>query len=215
MEIVGPQYRVVSGVCIHTCYSMGLSIMGLIAWALPNWRHLTLALHAPQLITISYLWLMTESVRWYLSKCRYEDSEKALKKIAKINKKKLSQKSIAALIEIAEKEKMNQKVLEEQKKNEPALIVLVFQHKKMLLRCLVSCWWWISATLVYHGLTINAVGISGNKYLNYMAVAAAQIPGYWIGLLTLDRIGRKPVIISAFWLCAACLIGYIFVPSGK
>ncbi|CAH2047627.1 unnamed protein product, partial [Iphiclides podalirius] len=55
--------------------------------------------------------------------------------------------------------------------------------------------------------------MSGNRYLNYIAVSAAEIPGYWTAVLLMGRIGRKPVLSGAFWVCAACQIGYIFMPE--
>ncbi|XP_063826946.1 organic cation transporter protein-like [Ostrinia nubilalis] len=215
MEVVGPKFRVAAGASMNTCFSFGQITMGLIAWGVPNWRNLTLALYVPQLITIAYFWLMTESVRWYMSKGRYEESEKVLKKIAKVNKKHLSDKSLKALRRTAEEQKANQAEIDKQKKDEPWLIVQVFRHKRVLIRCVVSPIWWITTTFIYYGLSINAVNMSGNKYLNYMAVSSAQIPGYWTAVFLLGKIGRKPVLIIAFWLCAACQIGYIFMPEAQ
>jgi MFS family permease len=215
MEVVGPKYRVFAGACMNTFFSVGQITTGLIAWGVPNWRNLTLALYAPQLLTISYFWLMTESVRWYMSKGRYDESEKVMKKIARVNKKNLSQKSLAALKQSAENEKLNQAALNEERKNEPWLIVLVFRHKKVLIRCLVSPVWWITSTLIYYGLSINAVNLVGNRYLNYVAVTAAQIPGYWTSVFLLSRIGRKPVLVIGYWICGACQVAFIFLPEGR
>lgn len=216
MELVRPESRVLAGACLYTSLSTGYVTLGLLAWAVPNWRHLIRVLYIPQLLTISYLWIMSESVRWYISKGRYEDSKKALETIARVNKKHISDKSLEILRKNAE-EKNQAKLLQEkkQKQNEPSLIVLLFQYKTMLLRCLVTPFMWISFTLIYHGLTINAVDISGNKYVNFMAVAAAQIPGFWISFLLLDKIGRKAVLVAAYWICAACQIGFMFMPKSK
>lgn len=214
MEIVGPKYRVAAGATMNTFFSIGQITMGLIAWAVPNWRMFTLALYLPQLFTISYLWIMTESIRWYMSKGRYEESEALLKKIAKVNKKQLSDKSLVALRETAEEEKKKQALEQAERVNEPWLIVQVFRHKKILIRCIVSPVWWITNTFVYYGLSINAVNMSGNRHLNYIAVAAADIPGYWSAVFLMAKIGRKPVLIGAFWICAACQLGYIFMPDG-
>lgn len=211
----GPKYRVAAGICCSTFFASGLVILGLIAWAVPNWRILTLILFIPQLLIVSYLWIITESSRWYISKGRYEESEEVLKTIAKVNKTQLSEKSLNALRENAEEAKRNQAELKRQNKTEPWLIVIVFRHKRILLRCMIVPIWWISALFVYYGLIINAVNISGNKYLNYMAVAAAQIPGFLAVLLLLDRIGRRPLLCGGFFICAACQIAYIFMPTGN
>ncbi|KAL0880508.1 hypothetical protein ABMA27_002905 [Loxostege sticticalis] len=213
LEVSGPKYRVAAGICCSTFFASGLVILGLIAWAVPNWRILTLILFIPQLLIVSYLWIITESSRWYISKGRYEESEEVLKTIAKVNKTQLSEKSLNALRENAEEAKRNQAELKRQNKTERWLIVIVFRHKRILLRCMIVPIWWISALFVYYGLIINAVNISGNKYLNYMAVAAAQIPGFLAVLLLLDRIGRRPLLCGGFFICAACQIAYIFMPT--
>ncbi|XP_030021072.2 organic cation transporter protein [Manduca sexta] len=213
-ELVGPKYRTIAGAILTTGFAVGQVFMGFIAWGVPAWRPLTLVLYIPQLITIIYFWLVPESVRWLMSKGRYAESEAILKNVARINGKVLSDKSLEALRHTAEEEKKRQEAEKEIKKNEPWLIVLVFRHKRILLRCMVSPVWWVTTTLVYYGLTINAVNMSGNQYINYVAVAAAEIPGFWLAVLLIGRIGRKPVLIGGYWMCAACQIGYIFMPDG-
>ncbi|KAJ8723069.1 hypothetical protein PYW08_002981 [Mythimna loreyi] len=213
LELVGPKYRVIAGATLNTSFAVGQVIMGLIAWGVPAWKPLTLALYIPQLFTIAYFWIVPESVRWLMSKGRYEESEALLKEVARMNKKKLSDKSLDALRRTAESEKERKAREKEQKVNEPWLIVKVFQHKRVLFSCLISPLWWISMTLIYYGLSINAVNMSGNPYVNYMAVSAAEIPGFWIAVLFLPIVGRKPVLLTGFWICAACQVAYILMPS--
>lgn len=214
LELVGPKYRVVAGGILSSYFAIGQVIMGLIAWAVPHWRPLTLTLYIPQLITIGYYWLISESVRWYMSKGRYEESEAVLKEVARLNRKQLSEKSLHLLRVTAEDDKKKKATEKTEKANEPWLIVLVFRHKPILLRCIIIPIWWITMTLVYYGLSINAVNMSGNPYVNYMAVSAVEIPGFWISVLLMSRIGRKPVLMGAFWICAACQITYVFMPNG-
>ncbi|VVC90222.1 unnamed protein product, partial [Leptidea sinapis] len=206
MEVVGPKYRVAAGATFKTVFSIGQIMLALIAWAVPDWRTLTLALYIPQLITICYYWLIFESIRWNLSKGHYEEAGMTLKKVAKINGKQLSEKSIEWLRVSAEELQKERELEKHMKATEPWLIVILFRHKRVLLRVLVSPVWWITSTLIYYGLSVNAVNMSGNRYLNYIAVAAAEIPGYWVAVLLLNRIGRKPVLAGAYWLCAACQI---------
>lgn len=215
MELMGPKYRVVGSASIDTFFAIGQVLTGLIAWGVPNWRYLTLILYIPQLFTILYFWLITESVRWYMSKGRFDDSEALLKKVAKMNGTLLSEKSLKSLRDWSLEEERNNRLEEKMKGHEPYLIVKVFQHKRVLLRCIVSPIWWITTTFVYYGLSINAVNMSGNKYLNFVAVSAVEIPGFWTAVFLMTKIGRKPVLIGAFWTCAACQIAYIFMPPSE
>lgn len=209
MELVGPKYRVAAGAMISTMFAVGQVLLGFIAWGVPSWRPLTQVLYAPQLLVVSYFWILSESIRWLMSKGRYEESETILKKAAKVNGRQLSQKSLDALRTSAEVENTREKV------KEPLLVVKVFKSKSILLRCIVSPIWWITNTLVYYGMSINAVNLSGNRYLNYVYVAAIEIPGFWTAVLLLDIIGRKPVLIIGYWLCAACQFTFAFMPDGE
>ncbi|XP_023935705.2 organic cation transporter protein-like [Bicyclus anynana] len=211
MELVGPKYRVPAGATINTFFSVGQIILSLIAWRVPYWKNLILALYIPQFIFISYFWIMSESVRWYMSKGRYDKAEEFLKNVARVNRRELSEKSIQLLKESAESEKVQ--ASRDSSAREPWLAALVFRHKVILRRCCVSPVWWVASALIYYGMSINAVDLVGNRYINYVAVAAAEIPGYWLAVLLMDRIGRKPVLVGAYWTCAACQLAYIFTPA--
>ncbi|XP_049872917.1 organic cation transporter protein-like [Pectinophora gossypiella] len=207
-ELVGPKRRVAAGATISTMFALGQVVLGLIAWGVRPWRTLTQVLYAPQLLVITYFWILAESVRWLMSKGRYEEAETILKKVAKTNKTVLSEKSLEAFRATAEVEK------HKEKQNEQWLPILVIKSPTILLRCIVSPIWWITNTLVYYGMNINSVNLSGNQFLNFVYVAAIEIPGFWTAILLLDRVGRKPVLICAYFLCAACQFGFAFIPDG-
>lgn len=200
---------------LNTSFAVSQVLMALIAWAVPNWRLLTLSIYVPQLTAIAFFWFMSESVRWLMSKGRYDESEKVLKEIARVNRTNLSEKSLKGLKECAEEQNRRVELMKSQKTNEPLLIVEVFRHKAVLCRCIVAPVWWITMTFIYYGLSINSVNMSGNQYLNYMAVSAVEIPGYWTAVFLMSYVGRKVVLTTAYWICAACQIGYIFMPNGK
>ncbi|XP_046977871.1 organic cation transporter protein-like [Vanessa cardui] len=214
METTGPKYRVVAGALMTTFFAVGQMTTGLIAWGVPDWRNFTLTLYIPQFLTIAYLWIMPESARWYISKGRYDEAENVLKKAARVNKKELSYKSLQALRDNAEEKKRNNEILKRQKTQEPCLAVQVFRHKPILIRVIVSPLWWITSTLTYYGLSINAVNMVGNRYLNFVLVTAVEIPGYWTSMFLMGKVGRKPVLIGAYWVCALCQVGYVFMPDG-
>ncbi|XP_045769175.1 organic cation transporter protein-like [Maniola jurtina] len=207
-ELAGPQRRVIAGATMSTISTLGQIVLGLVAWGVPAWRPLTQIIYAPHLLIVTYFWLISESVRWLMSKGRYEESEAILKRVAKMNKRPLSDKFLQVLRAPAEVEKLKEKP------SEPWLVTQVIKSPIMLLRCVIIPIVWITTGLVFHGIIINSVNLSGNRYLNYIYVALVGIPGYWTAILLLDRIGRKPVLIGGFWLCAGCQIGYALMPSG-
>ncbi|XP_045769448.1 organic cation transporter protein-like [Maniola jurtina] len=213
MELVGPKHRAVAGAVVCTFLACGHSLLGVIAWGVPNWRNLNLVLYAPLFLLISCYWLMSESVRWNITKGRYKEVEHFLKKVARVNKRVLTERFLQELKETVDTEEKLKAREEEYKKKEPWLIAEVFQNMEILKRCCITPIWWISFTLIYYGLSVSSVNMSGSQYLNWILVSVLEIPGYWVAVLLLDRIGRKPVIIGAFWTCAVCQLLYIFLPK--
>lgn len=63
---------------------------------------------------------------------------------------------------------------------------------------------------IYHTLFDNAVG-------NLVLVCAGAVPGYWLSVLTIDTIGRKPIQILGFGFLTIifCIIGFAYNSLSK
>lgn len=96
--MVGPKFRVVTSATSTAMYATGQVILGAVAWGIPDWRYMIIALHIPCFIIVSYYWILSESVRWLLSKQKYDEAKKVLERVARINRKNISQKSMTALL---------------------------------------------------------------------------------------------------------------------
>ncbi|XP_026752930.2 organic cation transporter protein-like [Galleria mellonella] len=208
MELVGPKYRVVTGATMSSLFALGQVTLGLTAWAVQQWRSLLLVLYLPQFLIISYYWILPESIRWLINKGRHDEAEIILEKASTINKRQLSEKSIKILRATAGTQN------DKYETKEPWLPILVIRSRAILLRCIVLPILWIIMTLIYYGLSINSLNLTGNQYLNYVFVTAIEIPGYWTAILLLDRIGRKSMLICGYWLCSACQFAVVFMPDG-
>lgn len=212
---MGARYRVGIAATVSTSFAVGHMLLGWLSWAIPHWKNLTLMIYAPQFILLFiYIRNISESPRWHISKGHYDKAEEVLKQMARMNGRQLSEKSVQLLRQTRTDKRETEGTENDQ--TEPNLMVLVFRHKPILLRCLASPLQWISFSLIYYGLSINAINLNfGSKYLNHMAVTFIEIPGYLLAFALLDRIGRKPVLAGGFWICGACQIGYLFTPAGK
>ena len=75
MEMVGPKYRVVAGTLCQYYYTFGFFTMCLVAYFLNNnWHLLQIVLTLPTAIFVVYWWIIPESVRWLISKEKYEEA---------------------------------------------------------------------------------------------------------------------------------------------
>ena len=97
----------------------------------------------------------------------------------------------------------------------PNLCRSVIQSSVLLRRVCTTPVWWITATLVFYGLSINSTNFSSNLYLNYILTCAIEIPGIFTGVLFVDKIGRKTTLSLGFFFSSLCNISFVFIPSGK
>lgn len=96
--MVGPKFRVVTSATCSSMFAVGQIILGSVAWLIQPWRYMIMALHIPCFLIVTYYWILSESVRWLLSKRKYSEAKTVLEKVAKVNKKQISDKSLASLM---------------------------------------------------------------------------------------------------------------------
>ncbi|CAH0682912.1 unnamed protein product [Spodoptera exigua] len=205
-EFVGPKYRVLTSATCSSMFAVGQVILGAVAWVIQPWRYMILALHIPCFIIIAYYWILQESVRWLLSQKKYDQAKDVLERVARRNRKQISEKSLHALMNPPEPVKV-------ENGDEPNLFQAIFRSGVLLRRVCTTPIWWITTTFVYYGLSINATSLSDSMYLNYILTCAIEIPGFYTAVLILDRIGRKPTLSGGYLFSAACNIAFAFIPN--
>ncbi|XP_047531043.1 organic cation transporter protein-like [Vanessa atalanta] len=208
-ELVGPKYRVLASATSTSMFAVGQVVLGSVAWLIQPWRYMILALHVPCFLIISYYWILSESVRWLLSKQRFEEARVVLENVARVNKKEISEKSMEGLMNPPQAASPAG-VTEEGK---PNLIKSIIRSPILLRRVCTTPIWWITTTFVYYGLSINSTSLSDTMYLNYILTCAIEIPGFYTAVLILDRIGRKATLSVGYFFSSACNIAFVFIPT--
>lgn len=186
-------------------FAIGEALLGFAAWFTPSWRIMLRVLYTPGFIFISYIWLMQESVRWLLSKGKYNKTKKVLFKVAQTNGKGISDDILQSL------DVIQNDVDPEQTES----LVDVLKCAPLFLRLINCSFSWISCTFVYYGLSMHSVSISGNPYINYIAVSIIEIPAFFLTYLMLERIGRKVSLSSSLLVSGIACVTFIFLDEGK
>ncbi|KAJ8017902.1 Solute carrier family 22 member 3 [Holothuria leucospilota] len=90
-ELVAPSKRIFVGNFMWLFFAAGYTVLAGSAKLIPDWRILQLVLTLPYipLIIITYFFV-PESPRWLINQKRSEDAEKVLRKMAKVNKRIIS-----------------------------------------------------------------------------------------------------------------------------
>lgn len=219
LEILTPTTRVAASALVSIYFAIGQVCMGGIAWAIPYWRTYLQVIYPPSLLIFTFYWISDESIRWMVTKQKYQDVLDVLTKIAKVNKKTLPEKALEGLrYNIENQEQFSVNTVDEEGKEQkpvsPARLVL--RSKVLILRVLKASVWWITCTFCFYGLSINStVVLKGNRYVNFMLSSAIEIPGHFISYFGLTYFGRKKTIFTAFLIGGLCLLSFPFIPDGN
>lgn len=84
--MVGPKFRVLTSAMSTSMFATGQVILGAVAWGIPNLRYMTTVLHVPCFLIVSCYWILSQSVRRLLSKQTYDEAQKVLERVARINR---------------------------------------------------------------------------------------------------------------------------------
>lgn len=194
-------------------FILGGVTVTLLSWWLQNWRYLVFIIYTPAVFVFVYIWILTESFRWYFSKGRYDQGLKVLSKCEKMNNVSVPKDHYDQVEKEATRQRDTRKC--ENLQNNQSSFQQLLTSSMIWKRLFICSFLWTSSTLVYYGLSINAIELSGNSYMNYIVVIIIEAPANVCKLILLDRYGRKKVIATAFFLTGLILINYGFVPGNN
>lgn len=207
LELVGRTKRGVAGIVCNYFYAIGVAVLGVTAWFYDHWVVLQLLISIPPMILFIYIWIVPESVRWLISKKRNLEALHIIKKAAKCNGVELSDATIKMFID-QESCQLNSE--ENHKKEILDALIKMITSRTMLIRLLILLYNFAINALVYFGLSLNSVTLSGNKYFNFILVSIVEIPGYYLGYIIIEKFGRVAGFIMSMILCGiTCILcGY-------
>ncbi|NXU75215.1 S22A3 protein, partial [Oreotrochilus melanogaster] len=191
-EIVGSEQRFL-GIVIQIFFTLGIMILPGIAYLVPTWQGMQLAISLPNFLFLLYYWVVPESPRWLLTRKKGEKALKIMRNIAKHNGKYLSPH-------------YSEITLSNEEVSNPSFLHLV-RTPQMRRNTLILMYAWFTSALIYQGLVMRLGIVGGNLYLDFFISGAVELPAALLILMTIDRIGRRlPFGISNIVAGIACLI---------
>ena len=85
IELVGNQYKTLSGIFFEIPWALGEISLGLLAMGIRDYRWYQTALSIPCVIMLGVLYFIPESPRWLIQKKRYEEAQMVIKQAANFN----------------------------------------------------------------------------------------------------------------------------------
>uniref|UniRef100_A0A8C2R2R8 Solute carrier family 22 member 3 n=1 Tax=Capra hircus TaxID=9925 RepID=A0A8C2R2R8_CAPHI len=192
-EIVGSKQRRIVGIVIQMFFTLGIIILPGIAYFIPNWQGIQLAITLPNFLFLLYYWVVPESPRWLITRKKGDKALKILRSIAKCNGKYLSPNYSEVILHITGN-------------NSTRAVARVEQ--------LGWCTLLFTSAVVYQGLVMRLGIIGGNLYIDFFISGVVELPGALLILLTIERFGRRlPFAASNVVAGVACLVT-AFLPEG-
>ncbi|KAJ8029607.1 Organic cation transporter protein [Holothuria leucospilota] len=211
IEFVGPSRRVWAGTAISLFFPLGYIQLALLAFLIPSWRFLQLAIMCHFIFIFLFVCILPESIRWLISKKKYEAAERAILKVARINKTshKLPRNFMDEIKTEVETEEKHQK----QKQN--PYIQDLFRTKRLRCNSLNLIYQWSVITLVYFGLSLSSSNLGSNDFIAFCISGAVEIPASIICLFVVDSfLGRRGSLFVFQVISGAACISTIFIPVG-
>ncbi|XP_014670267.1 PREDICTED: organic cation transporter protein-like, partial [Priapulus caudatus] len=203
VEMCGPSKRLLAGMLGMYWFALSYLTLAGVAYFFRDWKQLSLIISCPAAIFFGFWWLIPESVRWLISQGRMEEAEAIVRKVAVVNRVRLPDSLFDSLEEETERDHMKHK----------DTILDLFRSRVILLRTIALGYVWFVNSLVYYGLSLNTNGLGGDPYVDFILIGAVEIPSYTFCLLTLDRLGRRPVLCLIMLLGGAACILVGFIPE--
>ncbi|KAK7476393.1 hypothetical protein BaRGS_00032393, partial [Batillaria attramentaria] len=205
MELVGPKKRMFVGIVVEMFWSVGVMLLGGIAYLVRDWDKLQMIVSFPVLLLLGYWWLIPESPRWLLARGRDLEAEDIIRHAARVNKVQLPEKVF------------DNKTFDEAERKEK--FWHIFTSPVLLIRTIILCLNWLVCSMVFYGLSLNSGNLGGSVHVNFQLMAIVEILAYTMCVLLLNRMGRKVVHIACMLLgggaCLSTIFSVLYAGSAK
>ncbi|XP_071501087.1 organic cation transporter protein-like [Diadema antillarum] len=204
-EFVGPSKRNVVGIVVVIPFALGYMLLALLAYLLRYWKTLELVATAPTVAFLVLMFFLPESMRWQISQGKYEEAEKALRKVAESNDKSPSGPILSGEFV---------KEMESATKGRRKTGLDIFRTPRMRLRSVNIIFNWMVNVMVYHGLSLNTSNLGVDDYVAFAVSGAVEIPAYLLSVFIIELIGRRLSMFGCLLLGGVACLCTTFIPPG-
>ncbi|XP_030828761.1 organic cation transporter protein isoform X1 [Strongylocentrotus purpuratus] len=206
-EFVGPSRRAFVAIFISVSFSLGYLLLTFYAYLIRNWRYLLLTLNMTFALFFFFYPFIPESVRWQISKGRYKRAEISIRKVAKINKVKLTDDFFQ------QTNFYNSKDRQGDKKHDTNLTDL-FRTPVLRKRMMIMIVIWMTNNLIFYGFHLSTGSFGVDIYLSFVISGVVEIVSVVLCIPLIEWFGRRYSFIASFVIAGVASFIVIFVPAG-
>ncbi|XP_031950700.1 solute carrier family 22 member 6 [Corvus kubaryi] len=206
LEWMPTQVRALVGTFMGYCYTVGQFLLAGIAFAVPDWRQLQLAVSLPFFVFFLYSWWLTESARWLVMVGKSHQALRELQKVARINGKKEE----GDKLDIETLKSHMEKEMTSSRTRHTVVDLVRTPVVRRISFCL--CFVWFSTSFAYYGLAMDLQNFDFDIYVIQLIFGAVDIPAKLVSILTITYVGRRFTQAVALILAGLAILANILVP---
>lgn len=205
MEWVSSKYRIRSNTIYFLVQTMTLyTYVSLVSWYFAeNFFAYKLALGMPGFLPIFMYALFGESPKWLFAQNKHEQAIDSIAKACRINGNPLPLQTVEELRAVSA---YNRGKPSNTMQSTQMSLIDLFREKILTLRLIILSLVWFYGFFALSGTIFGSASVHSNKYLSFLIIGLADVPGNIMGTYLMNRIGRKMSIGSTFLIYGILVI---------
>lgn len=207
------KYRVYLNSIASYMNGLHVVVIGVAAWYYENnFFAYKMVLAAPGLFMVLFYFVLRESPQWLLTRHKYAQAIDSISNAGKINGRAPHDKTIDQIHseslynDFLKTSGINREMSNGNPGSDQVTMTNILGKKVLLFRLIILSLVWFFAVYAYYGIVLGSQHIHHNKYISYVLIGLAEIPGTLFAKLILDRIGRRKTIALTLLMCGAMLL---------
>nr|CAB3266149.1 organic cation transporter protein-like [Phallusia mammillata] len=203
--VIGSEYvtiekRSLAYLCTVLGYGMGYVLFALCSFLFTSWRWFLVFGGLLGLPFIPYYWLIDETPTWLLAKGQTEKAEQILRKNAKYNG---FTETSHRLVKPSDTRTISQSTC--------LTFGQILKEKRLAGRFAIMLLSWFIVSLTYYVTTLNNNSLSGNRHLNILFAAIAEILSSLVYYFGITHLGRRKSYMGFMFITSAALCAAPFL----
>lgn len=190
MEMATSDRKILISCLISIPYVMGQVTTAFIASYLHNYKWLLRVIAMFGIVTIPYIWVLPESLRWLLVNQKHKEALTLVDNAARSNGINISPKSK----NIIEMECANCRTTSDEPNDvaNGASFIDILSSCTLFTRLTICIFCWISSAFISYGISIMSVSLQGpSPYFNFMVVSFSGIPAILLTYIMMLYMRRR------------------------
>ncbi|KAG7463107.1 hypothetical protein MATL_G00191860 [Megalops atlanticus] len=200
-EYVGKAYWAMTGTLTNMTFAVGIALFAVLGYYVRHWRTLATVANSPGVLFLLLSVPFPESPRWLYSQGRAEQAERVLLSLAQRNGRNPALLSLKLASGSAPSQRS-------------AGVLHLVTHPALRRRTVVLMYVWYACSLVYYGLTLNAGGDTGNRYVTVAMYGLVELPAYPLCIYFINKqwAGRRKTMASFLALAGFSCLFTMLIP---